>query len=199
MLHLSENRIRKLRKEKGLTLKELSQQLKDRGTPLSASSLIKYERGERNPRLETWVKLADFFNVSIPYLQGDSDVADWDMKIKKSSRSLENARNSGDRKALEEAILDVRKTILGTVSDNSDELKLYFHIFNLLLKQEPLSDDLKKINESLTTEHYQAFISAVIELLKIYLYSVGKKDKNAQSALKKINEAMIEYEENDLV
>lgn len=196
---MSENRIRKLRKEKGLTLKELSQQLKDRGTPLSASSLIKYERGERNPRLETWVKLADFFNVSIPYLQGDSDVADWDMKIKKSSRSLENARNSGDRKALEEAILDVRKTILGTVSDNSDELKLYFHIFNLLVKQEPLSDDLKKINESLTTEHYQAFISAVIELLKIYLYSVGKKDKNAQSSLKKINEAMIEYEENDLV
>lgn len=70
MFHLSENRLRELRKEKGLTLKELSQQLKDKGTPLSASSLIKYERGERNPKLETWANLAAFFDVSISYLQG---------------------------------------------------------------------------------------------------------------------------------
>lgn len=70
---MSKNRIRELRKEKGLTLKELSQQLKDKGTPLSASSLIKYERGERNPKLETWIKLADFFNVPVSYLQGISN------------------------------------------------------------------------------------------------------------------------------
>lgn len=70
---MSKNRIRELRKEKGLTLKELSQQLKDKGTPLSASSLIKYERGERNPKLETWIKLADFFGVSVSYLQGISN------------------------------------------------------------------------------------------------------------------------------
>ena len=70
---MSKNRIRELRKEKGLTLKELSQQLKDKGTPLSASSSIKYERGERNPKLETWIKLADFFGVSVSYLQGISN------------------------------------------------------------------------------------------------------------------------------
>lgn len=70
---MSKNRIRELRKEKGLTLKELSQQLKDKGTPLSTSSLIKYERGERNPKLETWIKLADFFNVPVSYLQGNID------------------------------------------------------------------------------------------------------------------------------
>lgn len=64
------NRIRELRKEKGLTLKELSQRLKENGTPISASSLIKYERGERNPKLETWIKLADYFGVSVSYLQG---------------------------------------------------------------------------------------------------------------------------------
>lgn len=64
------NRIRKLRQEKGLTLKELSQQLADKGTPLSTSSLIKYERGERKPSLETWIKLANYFDVTVPYLQG---------------------------------------------------------------------------------------------------------------------------------
>ena len=73
VFRLAKNRIRELRKEKNLTLKELSQRLKEKGTPLSASSLIKYERGERNPKLETWIKLADFFNVPVSYLQGFSD------------------------------------------------------------------------------------------------------------------------------
>lgn len=67
------NRIRELRKEKGLTLKELSQQLKNAGINLSASSLIKYERGERNPSLENWVALANFFGVPVSYLQFKND------------------------------------------------------------------------------------------------------------------------------
>lgn len=71
---MSENRLRKMRKEKGLTLKGLSQELKKKGIQLSASSLIKYERGEREPRLETWLKLSDFYNVSVDYLSGKSDL-----------------------------------------------------------------------------------------------------------------------------
>ena len=64
------NRIRELREENNLTLKGLSDGLKSKGHPLSASSLIKYERGERNPSLETWENLAKFFNVPVSYLQG---------------------------------------------------------------------------------------------------------------------------------
>ena len=80
---LVKNRIRQLRKEKDLTLKELSQKLEEKGTPLSASSLIKYERGERNPKLETWIKLADFFNVPVPYLQGKNEnEANWENDLK---------------------------------------------------------------------------------------------------------------------
>lgn len=70
---MTSNRIRELRKKKGLTLKELSQQLKENGVKLSASSLIKYERGERNPSLENWINLANFFGVSVSYLQGLTD------------------------------------------------------------------------------------------------------------------------------
>ena len=64
------NRIRELREKNDLTLKGLSDKLKSEGHSLSASSLIKYERGERNPSLETWQKLAQFFNVPVAYLQG---------------------------------------------------------------------------------------------------------------------------------
>lgn len=64
------NRLRELRKEKKLTLKEVSSQLEQNNLKISPDALAKYERGEREPKLETWQKLADFFGVSVPYLQG---------------------------------------------------------------------------------------------------------------------------------
>lgn len=64
------NRLRELRKEKKLTLKEASEELKKNNLNISADALAKYERGDREPKLETWQKLADFFGVSVPYLQG---------------------------------------------------------------------------------------------------------------------------------
>lgn len=64
------NRLREVRKKQGLTLKELSQQLKNTGFNISPDTLGKYERAEREPKLETWKKLSDFFGVYVPYLQG---------------------------------------------------------------------------------------------------------------------------------
>ena len=64
------NRIKELRKKKHLTLKELSQQLKNTGFNVSPDTLGKYERAEREPKLKTWEKLADFFHVPVSYLQG---------------------------------------------------------------------------------------------------------------------------------
>ena len=37
---------------------------------LTPNLLGKYERNEREPKLKTWIKLADYFNVSVSYLQG---------------------------------------------------------------------------------------------------------------------------------
>lgn len=64
------NRLREVRKKQGLTLKELSQQLKNTGFNISPDTLGKYERAEREPKLETWQKLANFFDVPVSYLQG---------------------------------------------------------------------------------------------------------------------------------
>lgn len=61
--------LRELRKEKGLTLGELSTELKGIGLSISPNSLGKYEQGLRTPRLETMNKLAQYFNVPIDYLQ----------------------------------------------------------------------------------------------------------------------------------
>lgn len=72
------NRLKELRQSKKLTLKELSQELKNININISPDSLSKYERGERNPKIDKWEKLADFFGVSVPYLQGYVDVKDKD-------------------------------------------------------------------------------------------------------------------------
>lgn len=72
------NRLRELRKEKKLTLKEVSSQLEQNNFKISPDALAKYERGDREPKLETWERLARFYNVSVPYLQGYVDVKDKD-------------------------------------------------------------------------------------------------------------------------
>lgn len=58
-------RLRQLREEAGLSQQELSNQ-----TGVTKSSINMYERGEREPGLETLELFADFFNVDMNYLTG---------------------------------------------------------------------------------------------------------------------------------
>lgn len=62
------NRIAELRKHKGLTIQQVAD-----GIGVSNGTISRYEKGSREPKLETWIKLASFFNVPVPYLQGISD------------------------------------------------------------------------------------------------------------------------------
>lgn len=66
---MTNNRIKELRKEKNLTLKDLGKEV-----GLASNTISQYENGKREPKLETWQKLANFFSVSVPYLQGYSDI-----------------------------------------------------------------------------------------------------------------------------
>lgn len=70
------NRIKQLRKDKGLTLDELSKELKKKyGLSFSTGQLSSYENGKRLPREEiAWEIIADFFGVSTGYLLCFDDV-----------------------------------------------------------------------------------------------------------------------------
>lgn len=59
------NRIKELRKENGLTLKQLGSH-----TQIPVSTLSSYEKGERNPKIDKLISLAKYFNVPVSYLQG---------------------------------------------------------------------------------------------------------------------------------
>lgn len=59
------NRLKELRKEKGLTLDEIQSK-----TGINRGTYNNYESGKTEPKQKTWQALADFFGVSVPYLQG---------------------------------------------------------------------------------------------------------------------------------
>lgn len=59
------NRIKELRKNKNLTLIDLSKKIN-----IPNNTISQYENERRNPTESTWQKIADFFNVSVEYLKG---------------------------------------------------------------------------------------------------------------------------------
>ena len=63
------NRIKELRQENNLTLRQLDEKL-----DMKNSTLSQYETGKREPKIETWRKLADFFGTTVSYLQGEDTI-----------------------------------------------------------------------------------------------------------------------------
>lgn len=65
-------RLRALRKEEGITMKELGKII-----GVSESAIGMYERGEREPDHAALNKIVDHFNVTTDYLLGRSDFKDY--------------------------------------------------------------------------------------------------------------------------
>ena len=63
------NRIKELRLKAGLTQDQLAKEV-----GLSEQAISFYELKQRNPKIDKWEALANYFNVSIPYLQGYDDL-----------------------------------------------------------------------------------------------------------------------------
>lgn len=61
-------RIKQLRLSRGTTQKELASLLS-----MTPNAYQKYEYGEREPNMATFIALADYFDVSLDYLVGRSD------------------------------------------------------------------------------------------------------------------------------
>lgn len=62
---IMKNRIKELRESRNVSQEELATVL-----DTTQQSISLYESGKREPKLETWQQLADYFGVSVPYLQG---------------------------------------------------------------------------------------------------------------------------------
>lgn len=109
------SRLKELRKEKGLTQIELAKLLN-----VSDRSVGFYETGERDPDTETLTKLANYFDVSIDYLLGRSDIRK-PAEVKIETKAYYNLDTSG---LPEEAIKQVEDYIeLMKLKYNPDGIK----------------------------------------------------------------------------
>lgn len=59
------DRLKELRKEKGMTQKEVAEKIN-----ISQSAYAFYETAKKEPKIETLKKIADLFKVSLDYLTG---------------------------------------------------------------------------------------------------------------------------------
>lgn len=88
------NRIKSLRNERNWTIKDLETKLKEIGISISSSSLIKYERGEREPKIDKYNALAEVFNVPTSYLMGVSDdINGWEEWAKSTGYSVKQIKD----------------------------------------------------------------------------------------------------------
>ena len=91
------NRIKQLRQEKKLSIDQLSNELKKRGVSISPASISKYEREARNPKIENWDALANYFNVSVDYFKACDINFFFGFKLMPSN-TLEEAKAAAENK-----------------------------------------------------------------------------------------------------
>ena len=100
-------RIKELRKEKGITQKQLSQL-----TGLGYNSIIGYENARREPNSKAMAALEEYFNVSGAFLRGETDVRDF---LPNNERKQLTTAQTADE------LSDLLKKIQTTIKDISDE------------------------------------------------------------------------------
>lgn len=108
------NNMKLIREMKKLTQQEVAEYLN-----LTRQSYNYYELGKRSPDMETLVKLADLYNVSIDYLLG--------------------------RSTLENDIASKNNTLFTKINLADDETKSHVEQFLNFLLQQKQEDDKKKI------------------------------------------------------
>ena len=132
-------RLKKLRLAQNLSLRELSNQLN-----ISYSSLGKYERGEQEPNIDTLKKVADYFNVSVDYLIGQSIFMNfkYETAFQTSNKSAESEVAIEIYTKLTQCIEKAEK-IYGAKYDSSS----WFRLDSILIKD--LSHTISDYNELL--------------------------------------------------
>ena len=178
MIYLSKggvamNRIKEIRQEKNLSQTDIAKAL---GVTRQAISL--YEKGDREPKLETWQKLADFFGVSVPYLQGISDIKDLD-RVSTFEKFYESLETTPDGKSVKVPIDEA------LALSNGLQIKEFLTINDAILngQNEHLSindlENYKKITANFDAENLADIDEINFNITQLYLIMLnaiqGKK------------------------
>ena len=183
------NRIKEIRQEKKLSQKDLAKKLN-----ISKQAISLYEKGDREPKLETWQKLADFFGVSVPYLQGISDIEDLE-PVSTFEKFFASLEKTPDGKSVKVPVNEMLALANGL------ELKTFLKINNAIISKqngELSENDFKKYSKIVSHLDKNDFPSIgdvnfyMTNFYEIMLDEINK-DKKAKIALDEIKKIISKY------
>lgn len=183
------NRIKEIRQEKKLSQKDLAKKLN-----ISQQAISLYEKGGREPKLETWQKLADFFGVSVPYLQGISDIEDLE-PVSTFEKFFASLEKTPDGKSIKVPVNEMLALANGL------ELKTFLKINNAIISKqngELSENDFKKYSKIVSHLDKNDFPSIgdvnfyMTNFYEIMLDEINK-DKKAKIALDEIKKIISKY------
>lgn len=139
------NRIQDLREERGLSLQELSDSIKEvTGKKISKASLSNYEREDQQPKKDTWKTLANFFHVNLSYIMGLSpnrNPIDEHLYKQDISRLVELTNGDYPNAPEMRQILRTLSIILRDVKDKKEYLQAIYRFAYSLLVINPYPDN----------------------------------------------------------
>lgn len=117
------NRINQLRKEKGLTIRELAAKIN-----ASATTLNRYEKGTSEPKQEIWKRLSEVFGVSVAYVVGVTDDPNSNENSFKDIEAMQYKQHQNEVTAIADISQSFHefKAFMIDLQDSKDFNTLYF-------------------------------------------------------------------------
>lgn len=147
------NRLKELRQKNNLTLKQLGQKLN-----MLDSTLSQYETGKRNPKIEVWQKIADFFDIPVSYLRGidaDEIIEQVDFnKLSPLGLSFYEKENSNKDESLEATEIQLHEDMLNSI--------LYSEKSLALENMNKYIEFLSKLKDKITTFDNEEFLNSYL-------------------------------------
>lgn len=189
------NRIAELRKENNLTIQQLADEM-----GVANGTISRYEQGSREPKIEMWLKLANYFNVPMSYLTGVSDDEtgwdDWENNtgysketiLKEIDRLVKTKRISNDdslQKKIKYAVGSLEQNIPTTTSaaikgvqSRLIELRRYVNNAFLISKPSKLGnsniDIIKPGDRKIRSDMDEEAYNKLIDIINNARWEIGK-------------------------
>lgn len=193
---IPQNRIAELRKENNLSQAELAKK-----TGLTRQAISLYEIGKREPKLTTWVKLADYFDVPLTYIQGlENNRVTSDDDFKKIMQFTLSHSSPKDLKN-NLMYLDKIHSSLSKDKDIKNSVNIISIILNMLSMSKEENKEIENILNNIDdTETFKSLAFNLRTAFKIIVLGEAKKNKLAVNTYNSMLHYMNLYElvENDL-
>lgn len=161
-------RLKELRKERKLTQKQLAENL-----GIATSTIIKYERGEREPNIQNLKRFANYFNVTVDYLLGfDDEFNNLDLTSKRLTLFHDDRVEWDERGHLAYKDSSAKK-MMKFISEQ--QAMAYYNTYrNIALKYGICSlDEIRKMEDTQLKEKVDAFQNSLSgEVAMSFLYDL---------------------------